>query len=75
MLCVVRQENDVCKIKSFHSVSDSRLFLFSAHFPSVVPYILKLYKNPVDAKSTLISTVVACFETFFPFRLLKPPRV
>ena len=40
-------------------------------------YILNLYKNPVDTKSTLISTAVACLETFFPFRLhvLKPPRV
>ena len=39
VLCVVRQENDFCKIKAFHSVSDSRLFLFyvSAHFLSVVP--------------------------------------
>ena len=40
-------------------------------------YILNLYKNPVDTKSTLISTAVAHFETFFPLRLnvLKPPRV
>ena len=40
-------------------------------------YILDLYKNPVDTKSTLISTAVAYFETFFPLRLnvLKPPRV
>ena len=40
-------------------------------------YILNLYKNPVDTKSTLISTAVAYFETFFPLRLnvLKPLRV
>ena len=73
MLCVVRQENDVCKIKVFYFVSNCRVFLFSAHFRSVVPlmihnlsYVLKLYKNPVDAKSTLIkSTSIACLEIFF----------
>ena len=81
MLCVVRQENDVCKIKAFHFVSDSRLFLFSAHLPSVVPkmihnlsYVLKLYKNPVDAKSTLIkSSSIACLEMFFSFPIIKAP--
>ena len=81
MLCVVRQENDVCKIKAFHFASDSRLFLFSAHLPSVVPkmihnlsYVLKLYKNPVDAKSTLIkSSSIACLEMFFSFPIIKAP--
>ena len=81
MLCVVRQENDVSKIKAFHFVSDSRLFLFSAHFPSVVQkmihnlsYVLKLYKNPVDAKSTLIkSTSIACLGMFFSFLIIKAP--
>ena len=36
-------------------------------------YILNLSKNPVDTKSTLISTAVAYFETFFssPIKCIK----
>ena len=37
-------------------------------------YVLKLYKNPVDAKSTLItSTSIACLEMFFSFPIIKAP--
>ena len=37
-------------------------------------YVLKLYKNPVDAKSTLIrSTSIACLEMFFSFPIIRPP--
>ena len=37
-------------------------------------YVLKLYKNPVDAKSTLIkSSSIACLEMFFSFPIIKAP--
>ena len=37
-------------------------------------YVLKLYKNPVDAKSTLIrSTSIASLEMFFSFPIIRPP--